>query len=280
MKGNLLKINAVLIIAVILVWLFIPSYFPFLTEALNSVQSSVKVSGYNIQRALQVNSIVNAQTSNHSNLVIIFDDGYECVFLNAYPVLKKYNYKANISVIGSLIGEYEYMSDVQLGKLYLDGYDMLNHSFNHKQEVALSKNELIKEYRRCKIKLLSKGYYRGFNIIVLPGGKYIGSHLDIASDGKYKAIRSLDECYITKKEKVTDIEMINVYGSRSIDEILSLITEYKNQGKNIILIFHRINIEKSTSDMDISKKTLIRILGHIDREDINVLTFSKLLETY
>jgi len=89
MKGNLLKINAVLIIAVILVWLFIPSYFPFLTEALNSVQSSVKVSGYNIQRALQVNSIVNAQTSNHSNLVIIFDDGYECVFLKCLSCFKK-----------------------------------------------------------------------------------------------------------------------------------------------------------------------------------------------
>lgn len=55
---------------------------------------------------------------NPTGLVLItFDDGYESDFTEALPILEKYNARAVFFVIGSKIGQPEYMSEEQLLKL-------------------------------------------------------------------------------------------------------------------------------------------------------------------
>lgn len=66
-------------------------------------------------------------------ILITFDDGYESVYLNAYPVLQKYNMKATVFVIGVSVGKDTYKDT---------GYAMLPH-FGWETAQEMINSELI-----------------------------------------------------------------------------------------------------------------------------------------
>lgn len=64
-------------------------------------------------------------------LVITFDDGYQDVYLNAYPILEKLNYTATVFVIGRQLGLKSYLGKKELQELSASGWEVGNHTFNH-----------------------------------------------------------------------------------------------------------------------------------------------------
>lgn|GEM_PF-1897743 len=280
MKKRMLTIYAAILITLILACLLIPDFFPMTSKAFKGLQFRIQLGIYNFKEtAINLNDF--EKTSNEkSELVIIFDDGYESVYINAYPLLKKHGSVACIGVIGNRIGEQGYMTLSQLSELYREGYDILNHSFQHVQDVELSREELIKEYRKSMAFLKSRGFARGYDIILPPGGEYLQNHLDIALESGFRAIRSLDKCYVTGKEDATDIVVINVYGSRSIPEVKSTIDDSIEEDKDLIIIFHKICLGESESDMYVSLDTLASLISHIEKAQIDIVTFSDLLDQY
>lgn len=65
-------------------------------------------------------------------ILITFDDGYEDNYKNAYPILKKYNAKGTIFVIGSYVGkEGNYLKWDQIKEMSESGViDIASHSYN------------------------------------------------------------------------------------------------------------------------------------------------------
>lgn len=88
------------------------------------------------------------------SIVLTFDDGYIDFFVNAYPILKKYNFKATSFIPTGLIGQGYYLTWEQIQEMQKSGLTSFQaHSINHpnltlldplsiKVEVLDSKKEL------------------------------------------------------------------------------------------------------------------------------------------
>ncbi len=64
-------------------------------------------------------------------VVISFDDGYETVFENAYPIMKDFGFIGVMYIVGEYIGAQGYMSADQLTAMAGNGWEIGSHSMTH-----------------------------------------------------------------------------------------------------------------------------------------------------
>jgi peptidoglycan/xylan/chitin deacetylase (PgdA/CDA1 family) len=77
------------------------------------------------------NYIKNQQPLPVNPVMITFDDGYKDNYINALPLLKKYNFRADFSVITGVIGAPAYMNWSDLVDLKNSGMTISSHTVNH-----------------------------------------------------------------------------------------------------------------------------------------------------
>jgi peptidoglycan/xylan/chitin deacetylase (PgdA/CDA1 family) len=103
-------------------------------------------------------------------IVITFDDGYVDNYINAYPILKEFNFKATIFMVSGCINSPSYLNENQLRELEQNNIDIESHSANHvrmnelnyeeqKNELSVSKSVLEKVLKK-EIKYFAYPYGR------------------------------------------------------------------------------------------------------------------------
>tara|TARA_B100000787_G_C16114469_1_gene259639 strand:+ start:142 stop:819 length:678 start_codon:yes stop_codon:yes gene_type:complete len=136
----------------------------------------MKKMGY---QTINFNELNNS--NNNKKFIITFDDGYENVFLNAFPLLKKLGFKATCFIVTNKIGLYnewdvnkvsykkmKLMNFDQINEWLLSGFDVGSHSMDHLdltkinnenkfQQIVYSKN-FFKEIFNVEIKSFSYPY--------------------------------------------------------------------------------------------------------------------------
>lgn len=70
-------------------------------------------------------------------LAITFDDGYEDVYQNAYPILKNQGFVGTILLVSSYVGAEEFMTEAEVRDLLQEGWELGSHSRSH---LDLTKN--------------------------------------------------------------------------------------------------------------------------------------------
>ena len=94
-------------------------------------------------------------------VLLTFDDGYKDNFTALYPLLKKYNYKANIFLVSEFIntvnpsGEYLTTKDITL--MDTDLVQFALHTVNHKSYKNISLDEIDNDIKDCKQQLSDLG---------------------------------------------------------------------------------------------------------------------------
>lgn len=126
---------------------------------------------------------------------LTFDDGYLDNLQNVLPVLRKYNIKASIFVAPKLLGTKFTTSDKVTLDIFTEddfekmgassNFEILPHSFSHKELPSLSKEEIQTELSDC-IEFLSKKYNMK-KILAYPRGKYSKEIVDILSEEGWEA---------------------------------------------------------------------------------------------
>lgn len=207
-----------------------------------------------LKKLLQIGKVVSLDEfiwneNKHGLFTLTFDDGYEDVFTNAYPVLSKYGITACVFVSGipNKNGDFNYLDGrerlnlKQIKKLRKEGWIIGYHSKTHLDLRSLDDNVLYEEIVRGKKRLEER---LGFDIkyFAYPYGLYNKKVMNIVSIAGYenaftvsgggfknrKLPYKIDRVLIDRFIKKEDLEIITSYKGLFFNELLTKFLNIKN----------------------------------------------------
>ncbi len=105
-------------------------------------------------------------------IILTFDDGYKDVYTNAFPILKKYNLKANIYIISGWLDGQTYMSEDDLKEMANSSLiEVGSHTVTHQALAKLSNNRIEEEVKNSQ-EFLQKLTNKPIDVIAYPTGSY------------------------------------------------------------------------------------------------------------
>ena len=151
--------------------------------------------------------------NNNSNkkFIITFDDGYESIFLNAFPILKKLGFNATCFIVTNKIGQYndwdinnnnfkkmKLMNLDQINEWVLNGFDVGSHSMDHLDLPKLNNEEKINQIVNSK-KFLNDMLNINTETFAYPYGSYDIESNDIVKRYYEFAVTTRRSRYIKEK---------------------------------------------------------------------------------
>ena len=103
-------------------------------------------------------------------ILITLDDGYEDNYVNAYPILKKYGFKATIFLISGAIGASRHLSLQEIDKMK-DIIDFQSHTVTHQHLAEMTLQQMDTELSQSK-KTLEAMLGKKIDVIAYPYGSY------------------------------------------------------------------------------------------------------------
>lgn len=224
------------------------------------------------------------KNSNKGVIMLTFDDGFESVYSNAFPIMKDLNIVGNVAVITDKIGSKNYMTLKQLLELQQAGWSIVSHSKAHPDISQLSKTELLDELEGSK-NILKKYGFIGYHTFIVPFHYFdtqsmisVRKTYSISRNrsqksmqlfGRFGLYRLLDYP-LSKKHDLPSLPIEDFY---NIDEGLKKIKSYikysvKKQ-KYGAMYTHGLNNK--------DKEAFRRIIEFMSNYKDNVITFQKLM---
>lgn len=122
--------------------------------------------------------LANKKPIDEKYVVLSFDDGYVSNYDLAYPILKKYNMKANMGLVTSFIdgfaGQYKMLERWQIKELEESGvFRFANHSLHHDKQAGIPADELRRQIDVCDETLSNElNNFQNQKMFVYPYGEY------------------------------------------------------------------------------------------------------------
>lgn len=104
-----------------------------------------------------------------SSVVVTFDDGHESNFSVAFPILRRFNLRAEFFVTVSRIGQPGYMTWEQLASMRGAGMSIQSHGFDHRPMTGLSDAELAEDLKSSR-EILGQELGQEVRYLAAPGG--------------------------------------------------------------------------------------------------------------
>ncbi len=196
---------------------------------------------------------------------ITFDDGYSSVLENAFPIMEKYGYKGTAYIVPAFVKRAGYMSWEEISVLVDNGWEIGSHTMGHFDLTEISKERVHYELFMSKYVLESRlgvevnsfaspyGYYN--EEVVKMISNHYQNHRTAWPDGLNDLPLGENERYLLK----------GVAGdTNSPEEVKRWIDRAKEEGKYLILIFHRIGEE---GEYNTSVDDFENIIEHLHKEN-------------
>tara|TARA_B100000795_G_C22751636_1_gene419686 strand:- start:661 stop:1356 length:696 start_codon:yes stop_codon:yes gene_type:complete len=148
---------------------------------------------------------------NKKKFIITFDDGYENIFLNALPILKKLGFNATCFIIANKINYYndwdinkknfkkmKLMDFEQISKWLSEGFEVGSHTMDHKDITKLNDREKVNQIVSSK-KFLSKIFKTKIDSFAYPFGLYDLNTKNIVKEYYDFAVTTKRSRYIKNK---------------------------------------------------------------------------------
>ena len=271
-----IKLNIkIVIISIVLSIFMYPRTIEFLADSIKMNYIAVQLNTTDLQR-----DTINIDPEM-VKIVIMFDDGWESVYSNAYKILEKYNFKASIPIIPSLVDEEEYMSYKELADLYIQGWDLLNHSYTHKDESYNQPVQLVSDFNKSREWMNNRYIGNGSDMVVMPYGVINPYLINKFREEGYRNVRTSDNIILLDKDIIEyyPIRTINLLTDMKANEVINILET--SEHKTIIFILHKIEDTKDGYGMTYSKDKFEQILEYIynNNDQFQVITYSQLFKT-
>jgi peptidoglycan/xylan/chitin deacetylase (PgdA/CDA1 family) len=147
-----------------------------------SVQSFKKQMNLMKTMGYQTIKFNELKDNNKKKFIITFDDAYENVFINAFPILKKLGFNAVCFIVANKIGAYndwdknefkkkKLMNFEQISEWLINGFNIGSHTLDHVDLTKLNKNDKINQIINSK-KYLNSMFNTKINTFAFPFGSY------------------------------------------------------------------------------------------------------------
>ena len=145
-------------------------------------------------------------------VMITFDDGYEDNYANAYPILKKYGFKATIFVVTSFLDKNKkgYMSWDQAREMDANGISIQSHTVDHRSMTDLTDDQLRMELVDSK-KKAEKELGHPVNYMAYPTGTYNLHIAQMVKEAGYKAAFTIKYGNVDKASNIYALERVPIF---------------------------------------------------------------------
>jgi peptidoglycan/xylan/chitin deacetylase (PgdA/CDA1 family) len=151
--------------------------------------------------------------------VITFDDGYDDVYANAHPILKKYNAPATVFVITNYVDQPRYMNKQQISELIDAGFEIGSHSLSHPNLANTSSTLVQKEIIESK-SLIEKWFDIKVETFCYPSGKFSSATMQLLESADYSAAVTTVDGPIKTDSNLFSLNRIRVSGRYSLDKFI------------------------------------------------------------
>lgn len=219
-------------------------------------------------------------------IILVLDDGTIGHYLNAYPLLVKYNYTASFAVIPGNIGMGGKLNWDMIEEMGNNKMDIISHTLNHRDLNSVFNYTLMSVQLEGAIYLLNKHGIKT-DVMVLPNG--IGElnpifRLNVFKYYNYSRgiVYNINStCYMPINLdgyfNRYDIPSLQIDNRVNLQQIQNILNNYTLQNKVIILTFHMVEDEnKNYLTLPIDKFDSILKLLHDN--NIKTITLTQFLE--
>ena|GEM_PF-476504 len=157
-------------------------------------------------------------------IVISFDDGWKDQYKNAFPILKKYNFKATFFIITDSVGHSAYMDWGEVSKISDAGMDIELHSRTHARLPALSAEKARKEIEDSK-KILESHIKKPVSVFAYPYGSYDDEIISLVKDAGLDAavtVSGLNGGYLFRGNQSYTLSRYAIEGSDKLEHVSQL----------------------------------------------------------
>lgn len=151
-------------------------------------------------------------------VLITFDDGYLDNYTNAYPILKKYGFKATIFVVTSFLGkDKRYMTWDQARKMDANGISIESHTVDHKPMTDLTDDQLRMELVESK-KKAEEELGHSVDYMAYPTGTYNLHIAELVKEAGYKAAFTIKYGNVDKASNIYALERVPIFHTENTNK--------------------------------------------------------------
>lgn len=219
---------------------------------------------------VQITLTVNASIK----IILNFDDGYESVYTNAFPVMKKNNIPGVVFVITNQLDRRNHLSVKQLREMRNNGWEIGSHTVCHYNLEVLKAGVLKHEIEGSKSQLQDAGLIdKNYASFCSPMSKWNNNIENIVSSN-YQVARG-KKLYIFKNKKPLKQNSITpkvVLKNTTLTNITYWIKEAALADQPLVLVFHQI--ANGGNSFFFSPEKFCKLINII--KDYDVITFKDL----
>ena len=144
-------------------------------------------------------------------VLITFDDGYKDNYTTAFPLLKKYGFKATIFAVTSFLGKYpQYFTWEQAREMEENGISIQSHTATHRSMTDLSDEELRTELVESKRKA-EEELGHPVEYIAYPTGTYNLHIAEMVKEAGYKAAFTIKYGNVDEASNIYALERVPIF---------------------------------------------------------------------
>ncbi len=229
-----------------------------------------------------VQPISQSAAGQTGKVVFVMDDGWDTQYTAGFPLFQKYGYKGCVAVIPAAVGMDGYITYHQLAEMYMDGWDMLNHTYNHVSLPALTDEEKAAQMKRARKWLKARGFKRGADVLIFPGGAFDDATVQVMQKERFAAGRSLKSLWAVDQDcSVDGVEVCNLISGMPFENATGAVDKAMNNGSAVIFMVHKIEPVTDQTYMQVEEAFIKDLLDYISQnaDRLSVITLTELLSS-
>jgi peptidoglycan/xylan/chitin deacetylase (PgdA/CDA1 family) len=163
-------------------------------------------------------------------VIFTFDDGYEDVFINAIPILKKYGFRGSFGVITQYPhtqnGDNYYASWAEIAKAFQDGNEIVSHTQNHFDgKNSKFSQDYIFQNLTGSIQDIKEHLGLATKVLIYPYGHYTPAYIQQAKKAGFVMGITVHEGNVINLDNLMEVSRVRVHGNEPLEKFQRLVSE-------------------------------------------------------